>query len=259
MATSNNTSQQHAQQTNQNDTKNPIHQYGQSGSNTRHSKEDALSEREFEFLLEGAKELSQSVYYYDPDPEMTIYVLGRLGLRRSELVHLREEWIDWHRQMITIPSFEACTLGKDGGVCGNCRQAAEQRVDHADGDLDLETALGWMWAPKSEAGAREVYFGHDVRSKMYLERYFESDEYGRYQASGTAVARRVRKAAELGGLDPESVYPHCLRATAATNMIATRDLGIYQLCQIMGWRQLSTAQHYIARNGQRTARQLDGV
>jgi len=55
-----------------------------------HSKEDALSEREFELLLEAASRLSASDYYYTPDPEFTIYVLGRLGLRRGELAHLRE-------------------------------------------------------------------------------------------------------------------------------------------------------------------------
>lgn len=237
---------------------NPIHQYGQQNNSIRHSKEDALTEREFEQLLEGAHELAQSSYYYTADPPMTIYVLGRLGLRRSELVHLREEWVDWHQQMIRIPSHEPCTIGRDGGPCGDCIQAAKQRVHHADGDLSLDEALSYMWAPKSEAGARDVYFGFDTRAAMYLERYFSSDEYDRYQASGTAVTRRVHQAAELGGLDSDGVYPHCLRATAATHMIATRDLGIYQLCQIMGWQQLSTAQHYIARNSQRTARQLDG-
>jgi integrase len=238
---------------------NPIHQYGQQRNTIRHSKEDALTEREFELLLEGARELAESPYYYQPDPELTIYTLGRLGLRRSELVHLQESWIDWHQQMIRIPSHEPCRLGRDGGPCGDCRQAAKQRVKHADGDLSLDEALSYMWAPKSAAGARDVYFGHDVRATLYLERYFSSDEYTRYEASGTAVTRRVHQAAERGGLDPDSVYPHCLRATAATHMIATRDLGIYQLCQIMGWQQLSTAQHYIARNSQRTARSLDGV
>jgi integrase len=241
------------------DETNPIHQYGQQRNSIRHSKEDALTEREFEQLLEGARELSRSNYYYDPDPEMTIYCLGRLGLRRSELAHLQEEWIDWHQQMIRIPSYEPCRLGRDGGPCGDCRQAAKQRVKHADGDLDLEGALGYMWAPKSKAGARDVYFGHDVRAVMYLERYFESDEYDRYQASGTAINRRVHQAAERAGLDAENTYPHCLRSTAATHMISSRDLGIYQLCQIMGWQQLSTAQHYIARNSQKTARSLDGV
>jgi integrase len=240
---------------------NPIHEYGQGNNSVRHSKEDALNEREFELLLEGAYQLSQSDYYYTPDPPMTIYVLGRLGLRRSELVHLREDWIDFRQQMISIPSHEPCTLGRAGDrPCGDCIQAAKQRVEFADGELSLADALRWMWAPKTEAGARDVYFGHDTRAQMYLERYFESDEYDRYQASGTAVNRRVHKAAELAPeLDSETVYPHALRATAATNMIATRDVDVYQLCQVMGWERLATAETYIARNSQKTARQLEGL
>jgi len=69
---------------------NPLHQAGRSGDTVRHSKEDALDTREFELLLEGARQLKQSDYYYDHDPEFTIYVLGRLGLRRGELCHLDE-------------------------------------------------------------------------------------------------------------------------------------------------------------------------
>jgi integrase len=239
---------------------NPIHDYGQGGgASVRHSKEDALNEREFELLLEGAQLLSQSDYYYDADPEMTIYTLGRLGLRRSELAHLREDWIDFRQQMISIPSHEPCTLGRDSGPCGDCIQAAKQRVKFSDGELDIADALRWMWAPKTEAGAREVYFGHDTRAQMFLERYFNSDEYNRYQASGTAINRRVHKAAGLAPeLDSAAVYPHALRATAATNMIATQDLDVYQLCQVMGWERLATAETYISRNSQKTARQLEG-
>jgi len=239
---------------------NPLHQYGQGGNSTRHSKEDALTEREFELLLDGARKLARSDYYYGADPELTVYALGRLGLRRSELNHLREDWIDFRREMISIPSFEACTLGRDGGPCGDCIQSAQQRVKFADGELSLDEALRWMWVPKTEAGARDVYYGHDTRAQLYLERYFDSPEYTRYEASGTAINRRVHKAAELAPeLQPDKVYPHALRATAATHMISSRDLGVYQLCQIMGWEQFQTAQRYIAKNSEKTARQLDGI
>jgi len=79
---------------------NPIHAAGRSGTDVSHSKEDALDDREFELLLEGARKLGGSDYYYGPDPLFTIQVLGRLGLRRGELAHLSEEWIDWRNEMI---------------------------------------------------------------------------------------------------------------------------------------------------------------
>lgn len=235
---------------------NPLHEYRTTRTIT-HSKELALSEREFELLLEGALELARSDHYYDPDPPMSIYVMGRLGLRRGELVHLREDWIDWRASEIQIPAHEPCTVGKDGTVCGDCLQQAKQRVEHAD-DLTLEEAVSYSWTPKTEAGIRDVYFGHDVRAELYLQRYFDSPEYDRYEASGTGVNRRVKKAAELAGLNPDSVTPHGLRATAASHF-ADSDLKIYQLKQIMGWVQLDTAEAYISNSSVNTAKALDSI
>lgn len=239
---------------------NPLHQYGQSGRDVQHSKEDALNDREFELLLEGATELSRSNYYYKSDPEMVVYVLGRLGLRRAELVHLEEDWIDWREQKIQIPAHSDCDRGRGGQTCGDCRQSARQRLDLAPDDVDLtfQEACDWMWTPKTEAGVREVYYGNDVRAELYLERYFAHDAYTRFEASGSAVGRRVDRAAELADeLDPDAVYPHALRATAATKFAA--KLTPFNLKQIMGWKQLSTAMSYVSSNSESTARQLDGA
>lgn len=235
---------------------NPLHQYR--GRSITHSKENALDEREFELLLEGARELSQSQHYYAPDPELTIYLMGRLGLRRGELVHMHEDWINWREKQIEIPPHQPCEMGKDGEICGDCRQKARQRVDHAD-ELTLEEALEHSWVPKTEAGVRDIYFGHDVRAELYLERYFASDEYDRFEPSGTGIARRVTRSAELAPeLHPDVTHPHGLRATAASHF-ADRDLGIYQLKQVMGWCRLDTAEAYISNSSVQTAKALDDI
>lgn len=236
---------------------NPLHQYRSSGD-VSHSKERALSDREFELLLEGAVELGRTDYYYHADPPMTIYLLGRLGLRRGELVHMKQEWIDWRENEIQIPAHEPCEVGKGGGICGDCKQKAQQRVEHADG-LTIGEALEWSWTPKTEAGVRDVYYGHSTRAEMYLERYFAADSYDRYHANGSAVARRVNRSAELAvELDPDGVHPHALRATAATHF-ADRDLGIYQLKQVMGWKRLSTSKAYVSNSSIQTAKALDAI
>lgn len=237
---------------------NPLHQYRSSGGSVTHSKEKALSEREFELLLEGAAELGRSRYYYDPDPEMTIYVLGRLGLRRGELVHLREDWINWREKQIEIPAHEPCTVGEGGSICGDCVQFARQRADHAD-ELTVDEALEWSWVPKTEAGVRDVYFGHDTRAEMHLERYFESDEYDRYEPGASAAARRCKRAAELAPeLDPEGVHPHGLRATAASHF-SDQGLETFQLAQVMGWVRMDVAETYLSRSTVQTARSLDSM
>lgn len=238
-------------------TQNPLHTAGRSGSDVRHCKEDALDDREFELLLEGARDLARSDYYYDADPTFVVQVLGRLGLRRGELAHLSEDWIDWRNEMISIPEHHDCRMGQDGSVCGYCKQLARQRVDVADG-LSMDEALSWMWVPKTEAAARDIYFGFDARLKLAIERYFDG-AYDRFGASGTAINRRVKKAAERAPeLDPDNVRPHSLRATAATYH-AGRGLELLPLMQMMGWAQPQTAEIYIGRNGTNTARQLDAI
>ena len=239
-------------------TQNPIHAAGRSNTSVTHSKEDALTDRQFEYLLEGARELSKSDYYYNADPEFIIQVLGRLGLRRGELTHLQEDWIDWREQTITIPQHEPCHGGRGGDICGYCMQMARQRVEYSD-ELTMDEALEWVWVPKTAAAAREVYFGFDTRLTMAIERYFDSSEYSRCEASGTAIHRRVKKCAELADeLQLENVRPHSLRATAATYH-ANRGLKIFPLMQMMGWVQPDTAQVYIGRSGHNTARQLDEI
>ena len=238
---------------------NPLHEAGRSGSGVSHSKEDALNDREFELLIEGAREVARSDYYYDADPVFVIQVLGRLGLRRGELAHLSEEWIDWRNEMIVIPDHYECTKGKDGGVCGYCHQLALQRVDYADGDVTMDEALKWMWVPKTANAARDIYFGFDARLKMAVERYFDSSQYSRFEASSASINRRVKKAAEYAlELDPADVRPHSLRATAATYH-AGRGLELLPLMQMMGWAQPQTAEVYIGRSGTNTARQLDAI
>lgn len=235
---------------------NPIHARSRAGDDVRHSREKALTEREFEQFLAGARDLADSCYYYEHDPEMIAYVLGRLGLRRGELVHLREDWIDWREEMIRIPDHSECTMGEGGSKCGYCRQLAQQRADYND-DLDYQTALEWTWVPKTQAAARDVYFGWSTRVALALERYF-AGPYDRFEASGTAVGRRVDRVADLAPTDLGTVHPHALRATAATYH-AGRGLSASGLMQMMGWCQMQTAEVYISRNSQNTSRQLDAI
>lgn len=220
----------------------------------RHSKQDALSAQEYERLVAGAQQL-------DGDDRIealaAVCLLGRGGLRRGELAHLRTEWIDWTREMIQIPAYQPCEKGRHGEVCGDCRQKAKQRVDYADGDLDLATAAADRWRPKTPAAAREIYVGWDPRTMVALERF--ADRYDAWPLSSQGVARRVQWAAEAAaGLEADDVYPHALRATAATEL-AGRGLESHALLQYFGWSQLSTAQVYLGRSAGNTARQLDGL
>lgn len=221
---------------------------------THFSKEDSLTDREFELLLEAAHDLDGD--YFELETKFIILVAGRLGLRAGEIVHMHESWIDWRRRMIVIPAFQECEKGRDGGICGSCEQSAQQKVDHNPG-LSIEDARAESWSPKTDAASREVPFDASPRAELVIERYF--DRFDRFQTSQTGLNRRVKKAAaHARELDPGDIKPHGLRATAATRY-AARGLNVIALQSMFGWAQLSTAHHYIRRSGENTARAIRDI
>jgi len=225
----------------------------QNKSTPRNSADDALEDREFQLLLEASYELDE---YYDLETRTIVLTLGRLGLRVGELIHMDESWIDWRRRMIQIPQYDRCEKGRDGGPCGYCRQLAEQQANHNEG-LTPDEALARRWQSKTDAAARSIPYDFDSRIEITLERYFE--QFDEFQTSKSGVDRRLAKAVEhVDTLNIQQIYPHCLRATAASYH-ASRGLDAISLQSLMGWADLSTAHRYVRRSGDRTRKALQSV
>lgn len=253
-----------------------------------HTREDALSDREFERLCAATHHVDD----YDDDYHglqcrFVILVAGRLGLRAGEIAHMTEEWVDERDKMIRIPAHEACDKGRDEQKCGYCRKQARQMHEwsreryleayhrlretygsiHARAEIDAmvrdqegvrprsyEECLDQMWSPKTDAGARDVPYDANTRAAIVLEDFFA--KYGRWPLSRQGINRRVNLAAEAADeLDVDDVYPHCLRATAG-EYYAAKGLDVIGLKQLMGWAQFSTAECYISGSGEATARKL---
>jgi integrase len=216
----------------------------------RHTKDDALDTREFEQLLEATYRLEE---YYGLQCRFVVLVAGRLGMRAGEIAHMREGWVDWRRNLIDIPRHQPCDDGRDGGLCGYCLRKAEQKTGHGD-EPSLEEAKQSMWSPKTAAGAREIPFGAAPRAEIVIEQFF--DRFGAWPHTRQSINRRVDRAAEQAAdIHPGDVYPHALRATAASRF-AARGLDVFSLKNVMGWSCLSTAQCYVADSGERTARAI---
>lgn len=219
----------------------------------RHSKEDALTDREFELLLEGCRKCDD---YWGEQARFIVLVCGRLGMRVGELAHMRESWVDWRRKVISIPRHQPCDKGRDGGICGHCEQAAKQMVE-VDESRDIDDMRARMWGPKTDMAVRDVPFDHDPRAELTLERFFE--RYDRWPVSQSAVNRRVKRAAKKAEeIDHENVYPHALRASAASHW-AARGLDTLPLQSLMGWAQPSTAKCYVTSSTENTRRALNSV
>lgn len=225
-----------------------------SPDSVRHCKEDALSDREFERAVEATYRLDDE--YRALESRMILFTAGRLGMRSGEICHLRADWIDWRANLIKIPRHETCTQGQGGDICGGCKQSARQMVKHNDG-LDMEQAEELMWGPKTESAAREIPLDATTRAGLAVEEYF--DRYEKVRISQTTINRRVETIAEEAtDLDPGSIYPHCLRSTAASFWSA-RGLSAMNLKSLMGWSDFGVAVNYIEESGERTAQSLRSI
>ena len=197
---------------------------------TRHTHEDVLTDREFELLLEACSSLPEPK---DLQTRFVCLAAGRLGLRAGEIAHFHAEWLDWDQMLLRIPQHEPCE-------CGYCRRQATQETTHNE-DLTHEKAMEARWHPKTVASARSIPIDLSLRLELCLERF--TDQYEGFPRSRSAVNRRVTAAAEAADIDGR-VYPHALRATAASYH-AYQGVAPVPLQALMGWNNLATTQKYI--------------
>lgn len=216
---------------------------------TQHSREAAIDESEFAELADAALELDEP---FATETAFVLYAAGRLGLRAGEIAHISEDWVNWNRRLIQIPLHDPCTEGEDGGVCGYCRKAAEQAAAYDD-DLTMQAALDERWNPKTSNSARAIPFDFSGDVEAVVEAFF--DRFDGYQSSRASVNRRVDRVLEAAGYPSDYVFPHALRATAAT-WHSYRGVDAVPLQAMFGWADLTTAQKYIRLSGGATQEAL---
>ena len=215
--------------------------------------EKVLTEREFERLIEGTYRIDSP--NKSLEARAAVLIGGRLGMRPGEVTHLDSSWIDWKRQMIRVPSHDQCTKGRNGGLCGYCRQAVQKQVDsHEQGASELRQQY---WQPKTDAAARVIPFHFSSRVHVTLE-YLDQEHDG-WPYSFSTLQRRLSSALDRAPeLKPGSTSPHGLRATAASYH-AGRGLDMPALRSMFGWRDIETAKQYMNLNGSRTRRALSSI
>lgn len=215
---------------------------------TRNSHQDAITESEFDRLVSTTKGLPAP---YDEECEYVLLAAGRLGMRAGELCHLTPEWVNEERSRIEIPPHDPCEKGKYGEICGYCSKQAALAAQH-DEDLNILDAMEQRWEPKTAHAIRAIPYDFDEQLATRFEELVGDTGYPKSRVS---VNRRVNRVAEAAGMDRSDIYPHALRATAATHH-AYRGLPPSALQSMFGWADISVANKYIRLTGEQTARAL---
>ena len=160
---------------------------------------------------EQLEQLLQACDPDDPRERLIILLAGELGMREGEIAHLDRAWINFQKGQIIIPS---------------------------------RTAAGWT--PKTKWSARTIpALKWSKRAWEATRAYFTAHD--RMDVHRTTVYRIVDRVAQRAKLHCR-VYPHSLRATAATRT-AYRIKNPQVLCDLFGWGQLAIAQYYVRRAG----------
>lgn len=164
------------------------------------SEQHTRSNEEVEALLKECQNLEDRLAL-----ELAVY----LGMRASEICHLRRDWIK--EGEIRIPKSQPCG-------CSSCK--------------------GIWWA-KSEASVRAIpipgLIANDLRAFLELSDGFHLSRQALWQK-----VRQIGRRAKIKG----DVYPHSLRATAATRLASS--LTAPELCYTLGWASISMGEHYVS-------------
>lgn len=214
----------------------------------RYARQDALSEREVVKMLQETWEMEDEDKAFET--RLIIHCTARLGLRSGELAHLSSDWIRMRNGTIKIPKFDECRQGKNGGVCGYCRNRARDYAE-SNQDVSFDDALEMYWNPKTPNAERQIPFDFNIRTELCIEKFYDS--YDSFPISKASINRRINDIAKKS--DMRNVYPHALRATAAT-CHASRDISAYSLMSVMGWKNMETANVYISSSDESAAREI---
>jgi integrase len=172
-------------------------------SRLRSAKEDTLTEVESQLLLNACRDLLDNLVVRLP-----LYA----GLRIGEVQHLKTSWLDWEKNIITLPARQECS-------CYECKKWRN-----------------FIWTPKTKAGQRSLIIVHEI--EPYLKQL--NDGINRSRQALEQRFERIRQRNQLHKV----CYPHALRATFATRL-AEQGISAPSLTYLMGWETLTPAEHYI--------------
>jgi len=165
--------------------------------------------------------------------ELVVRGLLFTGMRITEFIHMRRDWINWENNVIRIPLTQKCN-------CYVCRKA-RFKVNHKTGKKETVKPPG-IWKVKVEEAARTIPLLPEV--KPMFSRYFKDhDSIMETVPSQPAAWRVVKRVAQRSGLR-KRIFPHVLRGTFAS-ILAGKGFTALEIQAALGWKSVTTADEYI--------------
>ena len=181
-----------------------------------HAIDNILTPEEIEKCKEACKTEAEKILFYG---------LLYTGMRISEFIHLRKEWVE--KEFISIPETQKCG-------CYECRKQIERK-----GKIIKPSGY---WKVKTEAGKRIIFILPELKEilESYLNKHNSIMEVIPNRVYAWEIIKRISKKAGVKHL----VFPHSLRSTYAT-ILASKGFDALRLKNIMGWTKITMAEQYI--------------
>lgn len=156
-----------------------------------------------------------------PEERLIVNTLLYTGMRVGEFIHMRKDWIDLKREIISIPSRQSCN-------CCECR-----------------TKKG-VWSPKTALSARPIVM---LPKKFPLLMNTLKEYFDKHNAimetldHRSIVWKHLECARKKAGIE-HKLFPHVFRGTYAT-MLYRYKVDKMIIKKSLGWRSLAMLDKYV--------------
>ncbi|MHA1852538.1 MAG: tyrosine-type recombinase/integrase [Candidatus Heimdallarchaeaceae archaeon] len=190
------------------------------------SRENVLTPEERERLLKAIR--------YE-DEELAIKGLLFTGMRVSEFIHFKRDWINLDEGIIHIPYKMKCK-------CYEC--------------MSKRSHKGWF-VVKTKHAERPIPILPEVEDLFmkYFEEYNSVMDMLYHRVNVWKLVKRVGLRAKIH----HKVFPHSLRATFATMVVEKGLEDAIALKDLMGWKKIDMAIEYIRLSGTGLKRKIEEI
>lgn len=221
------------------------------------TKENLLDEDELVAFLKAVNTFNE---------QLLAYGLGFTGMRVSEFIHMRRDWIDWGRELILIPERQRCGCGER-----MCRLPRYNRKGQI-----IKQAGYWM--PKTKNSVRAIPIVPELAP--LLKKFFSKHSCIMEMIPSRGMAYYMVRDIGIRAGIKHRVFPHAIRGTFATLLASGsrpwrhfgglrnfttaemerfikeqkdrigRQFTQYEIKDTLGWSKAETADEYIRLSAQ---------